>query len=82
MLPQHLINDATTTTALALLPDNATASTYRVVRATAEQECKGAFDSVNAYDDAIVSLGLATGHLVYSPMAVMTMENFQGSLPT
>lgn len=57
MLPEHLINDATTAATLALRPDSATASTYRVVRATAEQECMGAFDSVNAYDDAIVSLG-------------------------
>ena len=57
MLPEHLINNATTVATLALLPASATASTYRVVRATAEQECMGAFDSVNAYDDAIVSLG-------------------------
>ena len=57
MLPEHLINDATTAATLALRPNSATASTYRVVRATAEQECMGAFDSVNAYDDAIVSLG-------------------------
>lgn len=57
MLPEHLINDATTIASLALVPNGATASTYRVVRATAEQECMGAFDSVNAYDDAIISLG-------------------------
>lgn len=57
MLPENLIEDAATTAALALLPDSARTSTYRVVRATAEQECMGAFDSVNAYDDAIVSLG-------------------------
>lgn len=57
MLPEHLVNHETTTTVLAQSPDSSTASTYRVVRSTAEQECMGAFDSVNGYDDAIVSLG-------------------------
>lgn len=32
-------------------------STYKVVRAVAEVECAGFFDSVNSYDNAFVSLG-------------------------
>ena len=32
-------------------------STYKVVRAVSEVECLGFFDSVNAYDNAFVSLG-------------------------
>ncbi len=32
-------------------------STYKVVRAVSEVECYGFFDSVNAYDNAFVSLG-------------------------
>ena len=32
-------------------------STYKVIRAVAEVECLGFFDSLNAYDNAIVSLG-------------------------
>lgn len=57
MMPEVLIGPATTLVALQANPRGATASTYRVVRATAEQECMGAFDSINGYDDALVSLG-------------------------
>lgn len=32
-------------------------STFKVLRAVGEQECLGFFDSLNAYDNAIVSLG-------------------------
>jgi RHS repeat-associated protein len=32
-------------------------STYKVVRAVAEQECIGFYDGINAYDNAFVSLG-------------------------
>lgn len=32
-------------------------STYKVIRAVAEVECLGRFDSINAYDNAFVSLG-------------------------
>jgi len=32
-------------------------STYKVIRAVAEQECVGYFDCLNAYDNALVSLG-------------------------
>lgn len=57
MTPERLIGPTTTTAVLTTSPEGATASTYRVVRATAEQECMGMFDSINAYDDALVSLG-------------------------
>lgn len=57
MTPERLIGPGTTTAILAATPNGAAASTYRVVRATAEQECMGMFDSINAYDDALVSLG-------------------------
>ena len=33
-------------------------STFKVVRAVAEQECLGFFDSMNAYDNAVLSAGL------------------------
>lgn len=33
-------------------------STYRVIRAVANQECYGRFDVYNAYDDGIISFGL------------------------
>jgi hypothetical protein len=39
-------------------PNNATASTMRVVRAASEQECLGFIDSVNDYDGCITSIGL------------------------
>jgi hypothetical protein len=38
-------------------PDSSMASTFRVARSIAEQECMGFFDSINAYDDAYVSIG-------------------------
>ena len=57
MMPEALIGPETTLEVLQRDLAGATASTYRVVRATAEQECMGAFDSVNGYDDALVSLG-------------------------
>jgi len=56
MTPERLI-EGTTLATLRADPCCATASTYRVVRAAAEQECMAAFDSVNAYDDALVSIG-------------------------
>lgn len=37
--------------------DAAERSTFRVVRSVAEVECLGHFDSVNAYDNALVSVG-------------------------
>lgn len=57
MLPDKLISPASTLAALSLTPNAPATSTYRIVRAVAEMECMGSFDSVNAYDDAIVSLG-------------------------
>jgi peptidoglycan hydrolase-like protein with peptidoglycan-binding domain len=32
-------------------------STYKVIRTAAEQECIGYFDCINAWDDAVISLG-------------------------
>lgn len=57
MTPERLIGPATTLATLQANLNGATTSTYRVVRATAEQECMGYFDSINAYDDALISLG-------------------------
>lgn len=57
MTPERLIGSATTLASLQADQNGATTSTYRVVRATAEQECMAAFDSINAYDDALISLG-------------------------
>ncbi|MAT65278.1 MAG: hypothetical protein CMN57_06510 [Gammaproteobacteria bacterium] len=57
MLPDRLIEATSTVAALSLIPNASITSTYRVVRAVAEMECMAAFDSVNAYDDAIASLG-------------------------
>lgn len=51
LLPEHLAG-----TALAGM-SAAQRSTYKVVRAVSEVECIGFFDSVNAYDNAFVSLG-------------------------
>jgi|GEM_PF-734735 len=46
-------------------------ATYKVVRAASEVECLGFFDSVNAYDNAFVSLGPChwTLGIVDTPMA-------------
>ncbi|MGF6109207.1 hypothetical protein [Pseudomonas frederiksbergensis] len=38
-------------------PNLAKASTFKVVRAVSEQECKGYLDQINAYDDAGISYG-------------------------
>ncbi|HEY0734623.1 MAG TPA: peptidoglycan-binding protein, partial [Herpetosiphonaceae bacterium] len=51
MLPEALVGQPLN----ALSP--AQLATYKVVRAAAEVECLGFFDSVNAYDNAFVSLG-------------------------
>jgi hypothetical protein len=51
MLPERLVG-----VALAQLT-TAQRSTYKVVRAVSEVECMGFFDSVNAYDNAFISLG-------------------------
>lgn len=37
--------------------DGAALSTFRVIRAVSEVECYGFFDSVNAYDNAFISVG-------------------------
>ncbi|RKH46296.1 peptidoglycan-binding domain-containing protein [Corallococcus sicarius] len=52
LLPASLVGVATFQ---AMTP--AQQSTYKVVRAASEQECLGFFDSLNAYDNAFVSLG-------------------------
>jgi peptidoglycan hydrolase-like protein with peptidoglycan-binding domain len=57
MTPERLIGPRNTLATLAANTTGATASTYRVVRATAEMECMGMFDGINAYDDALISLG-------------------------
>lgn len=57
MTPERLIGPNTTTASLVTNINGATASTYRVVRATAEMECMGMFDGINGYDDALISLG-------------------------
>ncbi|WP_322032661.1 peptidoglycan-binding domain-containing protein [Paraburkholderia sp. J76] len=57
MMPELLVGPTTTLASLQADQNGATTSTYRVVRAAAEQECMGAFDSINAYDDALISLG-------------------------
>jgi RHS repeat-associated protein len=51
LLPEHLVGGAFGTLGAAQR------STYKVVRAASEEECIGYFDSVNAYDNAFVSLG-------------------------
>jgi RHS repeat-associated protein len=51
LLPEHLVG-----TPLGGLGP-AQRSTFKVVRAAAEVECIGYFDSVNSYDNAFVSLG-------------------------
>jgi hypothetical protein len=53
LLPDSLIGEGRTV-------NNLTApelSTFRVVRAASEVECNGYFDSMNAYDNAFISLG-------------------------
>ncbi|SEK53466.1 Peptidoglycan-binding (PGRP) domain of peptidoglycan hydrolases-containing protein [Stigmatella aurantiaca] len=52
MLPSNLVGVATFQAMTA-----SQQSTYKVVRACAEQECYGFFDSLNAYDNAFISLG-------------------------
>ncbi len=39
------------------LLDKAETATFRVVRAVADLECSGVFDSLNAYDNAVISVG-------------------------
>ena len=51
MLPERLVG-----VPLAQLTD-AQRSTFKVIRAVSEVECMGFFDSVNAYDNAFISLG-------------------------
>lgn len=51
IFPQGLVGNAA--------PAGATLSTFRVVRAVADVECIGFFDSVNCYDNAFVSIGPA-----------------------
>jgi hypothetical protein len=65
MLPEHLVG-----TALRTLT-GPQRSTYKVVRAVSEVECIGFFDSVNAYDNAFVSLGPChwTLGIVSTPMS-------------
>lgn len=57
MLPERLIGTGKTLSQLQADINGAMTSTYRIVRAAAEQECMGCFDSINAYDDAMISLG-------------------------
>ncbi len=56
--PEKLIGSSTTIATLNLPTSNAKKSTFKVVRAAAEAECHGVFDSMNAYDNALISLGL------------------------
>ena len=59
MMPERLIDPAATLADMST-PANIErdrTSTYRVVRAAAEQENMGNFDCVNCYDSALVSLG-------------------------
>ena len=51
MLPENLVGTALNSLSAAQR------STYKVVRSVSEVECMGFFDSVNAYDNAFVSLG-------------------------
>jgi len=44
--------------ASAVRNDPNTASTYHVIRALSEVECRGHLDSINAYDCAMISVGL------------------------
>lgn len=60
ILPEHLVADSNSTaiTSLTDLLNNDTPlSTYKVIRAVSEVECLGFFDSVNAYDSAVSSVG-------------------------
>jgi hypothetical protein len=52
MLPSNLVGVANYQ---SMTP--AQQSTFKVLRAVGEQECLGFFDSLNAYDNAIISLG-------------------------
>ena len=49
--PETLVGEASETI------DGAALSTFRVIRAVSEVECYGFFDSVNAYDNAFISVG-------------------------
>ncbi len=51
MTPQRLTGSARANLSEAQL------STYNVIRAVAEIECSGQFDSLNAYDNAVISAG-------------------------
>ena len=53
VLPQSLFGQT-----WAKVTNPKTKSTFRVVRAVSEQECKGYLDCINAYDDAAFSCGL------------------------
>lgn len=56
--PEKLIGSTNTILTLNLPTSTAKKSTFKVVRAAAEAECHGVFDSMNAYDNALISLGL------------------------
>jgi peptidoglycan hydrolase-like protein with peptidoglycan-binding domain len=70
VLPEHLVGAP-----LAALTAEQL-STFRVVRSVAEQECLGYFDSVNAYDAAVISVGPC-----HWTMSVYTNPPEEGELP-
>lgn len=57
MTPERLIGETATIASLQSSLQGPAASTYRIIRAVSEQECFGYFDSINSWDNALVSLG-------------------------
>ncbi len=71
ILPESFIGESATT-------DNR--STFRVVRAVSEVECNGFFDSLNAYDTGLISLGPAHWILGLKSKAAISAGELGGFL--
>ena len=78
MLPDTLIG--VTLDDLVADLEGATTSTYRVVRAAAEQENFGNYGSINANDDALISIGTCHWTMGLRPAAGMNEGELAGAL--
>jgi peptidoglycan hydrolase-like protein with peptidoglycan-binding domain len=78
MMPDTLIG--VTLDDLTANLEGATTSTYRVVRAAAEQENYGNYGSINANDDALISIGSCHWTMGLRPAAGMNEGELAGAL--
>jgi len=79
ILPENLIGSTYSINSLASNMSSPETSTYKIVRAVSEMECMGAFDSVNTYDNALVSLGPC--HWTMGVQPIHSPDYINGELP-